>query len=91
MSGDSPATVENIWICPFCGRPTWKIQIADLGDESDGVTKYDTGREVKELVLRIECEATKTGHSPFECPAMDESGAYDLHIYPDGTCHAYYY
>jgi len=88
LSGDSPATIGNIWICPFCGRPTHRISLVDIG-YSDGVTEYDTGRKVLELVLRIECEANKM-EIP-DCPAMSEGGSYDLHIYPDGTCHAYYY
>ena len=58
----------------------------------DGITKYDTGREVKELILRIECEDTKKGNSAeYTCPAMSEQGSYNLHIRPDGDHHAYYY
>ena len=103
MSGDTSCTVEEIWTCPFCGRPTWKIELPEQWGEmvhpngereqcyDDGITEYEDKRYVRELVLRIECEATKNGASPFDCPAMDESGAYWLHIYPDGYHHAYYY
>jgi len=104
MSGDTPCTVEAIWKCPFCDRPTWKVELPDQWGEriypdghrescfSDALTIYDTGREVKELMLRIECEDTKKGNSSeYLCPAMSEMGAYNLHIYPDGSCHVYYY
>ena len=100
MSGDCSCDINAIWKCPFCGRPTWKIQLPDQygtlietgePDWSDGITKYEGGLEIKELVLRIECEATKDKGSPFDCPAMDESGSYNLHIRPNGDCHAYYY
>ena len=91
MSGDSPATIENIWECPFCGRPTHRVTV-----------KYETpymGYESKDytdirrcLVLRIECEdIMKEASALYTCPAMSEMGAYHLHIYSNGTCHAYYY
>lgn len=86
MSGDMPCTIKAIWECPFCGQPTRRIESRDADSfGEDGITKYDDDSFVKELILRIECI------SDSDCPAMDESGAYWLHIYPDGSCHAYYY
>jgi len=58
MSGDIPCDIEAIWRCPFCGRPTWKIELpeqwgvrirSDGYKEScydDGITTLDTGEEV---------------------------------------------
>ena len=104
MSGDTNCTTEAIWKCPFCGRPTWKIELPEQWGEihfpdghvescyDDGITNYDNDHWVKELILRIECEDTKKGNSAeYTCPAMSEMGAYNLHIYPTGDCHAYYY
>jgi len=104
MSGDTPCDIGAIWKCPFCGRPTWKIELPEQWGEvtypdghkegayDDGLTIYEDGRTVMELILRIECADTKKGDSSrYTCPAMDEQGSYHLHIYPDGRCHAYYY
>ena len=88
MSGDSPATIKNIWKCPFCGKRTMNITVAY--NESDGFIHYDD-RAVKVLVLRIKCEESLEDSVDRMCPAMSECGCYHLHIYPSGSCHAYYY
>jgi hypothetical protein len=87
MSGDTPTTLEALWTCPFCGEEVIEIETIN----QNAVIKYDTGREVKALVLRVRCKDSLNDSVDRKCPAMSECGCYDLHIYPDGTCHAYYY
>ncbi len=87
MSGDSPATIQNIWICPFCGKPTVDIQLQD--EHSDG---YDIKFEgetdhYKVIILMIRCEDSLLGSAVSTCPA---GGMYNLHIYTEHV-HAYYY
>jgi len=100
MSGEILCDQRAIWECPFCGKPTWKIELPSAwGTFSDGtpcyddaITKYEDGLEVKELILRIECEDKQKQNSAlYECPAMSAMGAYHLHIYPDGSYFARYY
>ena len=90
MSGDSPATIENIWRCPFCGREAVRIELIEQS-KPDGYTYYEGGGKIQEIILRIECGDILADSPLRRCPAMSECGCYHLHIYPDGTCHAYYY
>lgn len=79
MSGDLPATIENLFVCPFCGKGVMSISAVGFGSR----------REY--LIFRIECEDARHDSVHRACPSMDEGGAYFLHVFPDGHCHAYYY
>lgn len=50
MSGDSPATIENIWKCPFCGKKTIKAEV--YNEYSFNPMKYDTERTVEKRIYR---------------------------------------
>jgi len=91
MSGDTPCDIGAIWKCPFCGAEVINAEVESLGIQAEGKELVNV------LILRTECadkldeNLNYKSSAEYTCPAMIECGAYYLHIYPDGHCHAYYY
>lgn len=83
MSKDVPARVDALFRCPFCGEPTWTVEVT--------APRWIDTKKREIITFKIECLGKAPSSADTTCPAMSETGCYYLFLRPDGSGHASYF
>lgn len=92
MSKSVPATVENLFICAFCGKKVWHVEVSAPPYGIETVSKGVVTSRKESMTFKVDClDKAELSSALATCPAMIEMGFYYLHLRPDGSGRADYF
>ena len=86
MSKDVPARVDALFICPFCSKPVWKVEVS-----APPWVKEIGSTRTSWITFKVICSSKAPSASDDACPTVSGTGCYYLFLRPDGSGHASYF